>query len=84
MGMGMGMGVGMGVGKKWVIAVAGLVGALGLAVVSRRASAEEEPVRVVAVRRREVPKRADVRRVGARRVHRVAPVGRRVGSAARR
>lgn len=71
-------------GKKWVIAVAGLVGAAGLVVFSRRASAGDEPVRAAAVRRREVPRRADVRRVGARRVHRTAPVVRRVGAAARR
>jgi hypothetical protein len=71
-------------GKKWVIAVAGLVGAAGLVVFSRRASAGDEPVRAAVVRRREAPRRADVRRVGARRVHRTAPVVRRCGVAARR
>jgi hypothetical protein len=77
-------------GKKWVLAaVAGLVGAVGLVVFSRRGAGSDEPVRTVAVRRREAPRRADARRivvprqVGAGKG--VGKVGaRRAGSAARR
>ncbi|ROP38764.1 hypothetical protein EDD40_4128 [Saccharothrix texasensis] len=61
-------------GKKWLVAVAGLVGAAGLVVVSRRSARAEEPARPVAVRRREAPRREDVRRGGGRQVG-----GRQVG-----
>ncbi|MCC8247912.1 hypothetical protein [Saccharothrix luteola] len=56
-------------GKKWVLAaVAGLVGAAGVVVLSRRGAGSDEPVRTVAVRRREAPRRADARRVVVPRV----------------
>ncbi|MEU4763515.1 hypothetical protein AB0H12_09680 [Actinosynnema sp. NPDC023794] len=82
-------------GKKWVLAaVAGLVGAVGLVVFSRRGAGGDEPVRTVAARRREAPRRADARRivvprqVGAGKGVGKAGAGkggaRRVGSAARR